>query len=132
MRLSRACAAALLVPALAAAAALASAVPCSDPRSLDCVSSHSEQQLLPRDGDHGHGGHNHRVQPIVELNETEVTMYHDPTPLSYYWIDLADSPSGEKRYPGFMALHALFMSLAFFGALPIGALRPGSRGPLPR
>ncbi|OBZ76401.1 putative membrane protein C3B8.06 [Grifola frondosa] len=60
----------------------------------------------------------------MELNETEVTLYHAPTPPSYWTIDLVDAHPGEKRYPGLMGLHALFMGLAFFGALPIGiALR---------
>ncbi|KAI0722254.1 hypothetical protein C8T65DRAFT_628753 [Cerioporus squamosus] len=125
MRLPHLHSVALLVPALAAALAAASAVPCSDSRSLDCVPAHTEQLLIPRDGDHGHGGHGgHHAAPIVELNETEVTMYHAPTAPSYYWIDIMESHTDEKRYPGLMGLHALFMSLAFFGALPIGiALR---------
>ncbi|KAI0650208.1 hypothetical protein C8Q79DRAFT_371855 [Trametes meyenii] len=117
---------AILVSALAAAATVsaAAAPSCSDSRALDCVPASSEQLLLPRDGDHGHGGHNHHAQPLLELNETEVTMYHAPTAPSYFWLDIKQPPADETRHPGLMGLHALFMSLAFFGALPIGiALR---------
>ncbi|KAH9927164.1 uncharacterized protein BXZ73DRAFT_102753 [Epithele typhae] len=114
MRLPRA---ALLVPVLATLT-VATTVPCAYSSSVECVSAPPHQLLLPRDGDHHHHG-----QPLTELNETEVTMYHDPTPPSYYWIDLVET-GDEKRHPGLMALHVLFMSLAFFGALPIGiALR---------
>lgn len=110
-----------LIPALASALAVASAVSTSESGSLSHISSRSEA-LLPRDGGHGHGAHGHHAQPILELNETEVTMYHAPTGSSYYWIDIMETPpEGGKRYPGLMGLHALFMSLAFFGALPIGA-----------
>ncbi|KAI9001345.1 hypothetical protein BD414DRAFT_404717 [Trametes punicea] len=110
---------AFLVPLLAAAVAAAVAAPsCSDASSLDCVPGASSKQLLiPRDE---HGGHNHHAQPLVELNEEHLA----PTPPSYFWLDIKEPPADEKRYPGLMALHALCMSLAFFGALPIGiALR---------
>ena len=126
--------AAILLPALAGVAlAAASTVPCSSSQSLECAPALTEQYLQPRDGSHGHGGHGHHAQPLTELNETEVTMYHDPTPDSYYWIDFVASPNDEPRYPGLMGMHALFMSLAFFGALPIGAhsLRLSSK-PIPR
>ena len=122
MRLPRVHSVAFLIPALAAALAAATAVPCSDSRSLDCASAYPEPLLVPRDGGHGHGGHgSHHAAPLVELNETEVTMYHDPTPPSYFWLDIKEPPPDEKRYPGLMGLHALCMSLAFFGALPTGA-----------
>ncbi|KAI0824690.1 hypothetical protein BC628DRAFT_1322112 [Trametes gibbosa] len=117
---------AFLVPALAAAAALSVAAgPASpDSRSLDSLPEPSEHILAPRDGDHAHAAHNHHAQPLLELNETELTMYHAPTPPSYFWLDIKQPPADEKRHPGLMGLHALFMSLAFFGALPIGiALR---------
>ncbi|KAI0772011.1 hypothetical protein BD413DRAFT_474817 [Trametes elegans] len=118
---------ALLAPVLAAAVLSVAAVPScadSDSRSLHCAPASSDQLLLPRDGDHGHGAHGHHAAPLLELNETEVTMYHDPTPPSYFWLDIKEPPPDEKRYPGLMGLHALCMSLAFFGALPTGiALR---------
>ena len=117
----RVCAAAFLIP-LAATLAAATALPaCSDARSLDCVSisRQSEHLLVARDGDHG--GHGHHAAPMIELNETEVVMTHGITPPSYYWHDFMESSNGGNRYPGLMGLHALFMSLAFFGALPIGA-----------
>ncbi|KAI0303853.1 hypothetical protein BC826DRAFT_1089177 [Russula brevipes] len=71
---------------------------------------------------HGHGHEN--AAPIVELNETEVLLYHAPTPPSYWSIDIDGLDPGKTRHPGLMALHASFMTLAFLGALPAGiALR---------
>ena len=67
------------------------------------------------------GHHNHHAAPLLELNETEVTMYHAPTPPSYYTIDWEDE-GYEKRHGGLMIAHGLFMSLAFFVALPMGSL----------
>jgi hypothetical protein len=80
--------------------------------------------LYVRDGDeHSHGhGHGH-MAPIVELNETEVLLYHPPTPPSYWTIDIDEHDSGKARHPSLMALHALFMMIAFFGALPAGLSR---------
>ncbi|KNZ73834.1 hypothetical protein J132_09475 [Termitomyces sp. J132] len=46
-------------------------------------------------------------------------MYHSPTPESYYTIDFEGAGEG-TRYPGLMMAHIIFMSLAFFVALPIG------------
>jgi hypothetical protein len=79
--------------------------------------------LYGRDGDeHGHGhGHGHgHMAPVVQLNESEILLYHDPTPPSYWTIDIDEHDPGKTRHPGLMALHALFMMLAFFGALPAG------------
>ncbi|PCH41301.1 hypothetical protein WOLCODRAFT_137309 [Wolfiporia cocos MD-104 SS10] len=68
--------------------------------------------------------HSSHGQPLLVLNETEITMYHQPTPPSYWTIDLVDKLPGEHRYPWLMAVHVLSMSSAFFGALPAGiALR---------
>ena len=67
---------------------------------------------------HGHS-HNHHAQPLLELNETEVTLYHAPTPPSYYTIDWEDE-GYQNRHGGLMIVHGLFMSLAFFVALPMG------------
>jgi hypothetical protein len=66
----------------------------------------------------GHNHHHHA--PLLELNETEVTLYHAPTPPSYYTIDWEDE-GYEKRHGGLMIAHGLLMSLAFFVALPMGA-----------
>lgn len=84
--------------------------------------SDTSSLLYPRDGDeHGHGhGHHGNMAPLVELNETEVLLHHDPTPPSYWSIDIDNPDSRESRHPGLMALHALSMLLAFFGALPAG------------
>ncbi|KIL68162.1 hypothetical protein M378DRAFT_1063721 [Amanita muscaria Koide BX008] len=61
--------------------------------------------------------------PKLELNETEIEMWTGLTPSSYYTIDW-EEPDANTRHPGLMVAHAVFMSTAFFGALPIGiALR---------
>ena len=72
---------------------------------------------LIRDGGHHHSSH---AQPILKLNETEVLQWHAPTPPSYYTIDWEEPQNGDKRYPGLILSHAVFMSLAFFIALPVG------------
>lgn len=81
--------------------------------------------LYIRAGDeHGHGhGHHGNMAPLVELNETDVLLHHAPTPPSYWSIDIDEPDSGKSRHPGLMALHALFMMFAFFGALPAGSSR---------
>ncbi|KAG6890878.1 hypothetical protein C0995_000835 [Termitomyces sp. Mi166 len=76
----------------------------------------SDVLLASRDGSHHH---NPNAAPLTVLNETEVTMYHAPTPESYYTIDFEGAGEG-TRYPGLMMAHIIFMSLAFFVALPIG------------
>ncbi|KAI0091893.1 hypothetical protein BDY19DRAFT_566400 [Irpex rosettiformis] len=110
----------LLLPALAAALVLAAPSSSDDSsfaRSLD-------ESLSRRDG-HGHGhSHNSHAAPIITLNETEVLMYHAPTPDSYWSLDIDRVHPEEKRYPALMGTHIVFMSAAFFGALPVGiALR---------
>jgi len=75
----------------------------------------SPSELYKRDGSH----HHHNGAPLTVLNETQVTMYHAPTPPSYYTIDW-DDEGHESRHGGLMILHGIFMSLAFFFALPIG------------
>lgn len=114
----------LLIPALAAAFVLA-APPSTGSHDLvaDNASQRHEEVLSRRDGhDHGHDhAHGHDAPSLSVLNETEILLYHAPTPPSYWSIDLEDRQSGDKRYPGLMGLHIFFMSLAFFGALPVGA-----------
>ena len=89
-----------------------------DTPSVLIASSRAERvDILVRDGGHGH--HSHHGTPKLELNETEIQMYHGPTPPSYYTIDWEDVDS-KSRHPRLMIAHALFMSLAFFGALPVG------------
>ncbi|KAE9410309.1 hypothetical protein BT96DRAFT_847112 [Gymnopus androsaceus JB14] len=63
---------------------------------------------------------NPHAAPLLELNETEVTMHHAPIPESYYTLDWDDTEHASERHPGLMFLHATFMTLAFFVALPIG------------
>ena len=93
--------------------ALASPGPEAQPGDL----AYSPIFLARRDGGHEHGhGHN---APLAEINETLILQWHKPTPPSYGTHDF-DDPDVTSKYPGLMGLHALFMSLAFFGALPIG------------
>jgi len=66
----------------------------------------------------GHSHHAHNTAPLLVLNETEVTMCHMPTPPSYYTVDWEEE-GYQSRYPGLMIFHGIFMSLAFFVALPI-------------
>lgn len=70
---------------------------------------------LRRRDEHGHG--HHIGSPLLELNETEIAMWHPPTPPSYYSFDWEDSPSTSHR--GLMMAHVLIMSLAFFIVYPI-------------
>ena len=74
-------------------------------------------ELLVRDG---HEHMHMKGAPLTELNETLILQWHEPTPPSYATHDFED-PDVEHKYPYLMGLHALCMSLAFFGALPIGA-----------
>ncbi|KAJ8595304.1 hypothetical protein M405DRAFT_909338 [Rhizopogon salebrosus TDB-379] len=62
----------------------------------------------------------HHGAPLTELNETEILQWHAPTPPSYWSIDIDDRDPSVLRYPGLMALHMVFMTLAFFVALPVG------------
>ncbi|THH33652.1 hypothetical protein EUX98_g527 [Antrodiella citrinella] len=79
------------------------------------------ESLLYRRDEHGH---HHMGPPKTVLNETEILRSHAPTPPSYYTVDFEDAVSGEHGHAGLMGAHIIFMSLAFFGALPVGiALR---------
>ncbi|KAJ6516033.1 hypothetical protein C8R45DRAFT_228754 [Mycena sanguinolenta] len=106
-----------LVLAYVASSAAASAEH-HDPRSL---------RLLTRDGDEH--GHHHGVAPLLELNETEVTLYHQPTPPSYYTIDWEDPEQADARHPGLIITHSVFMSLAFFVFLPMGITMRSLKNP---
>lgn len=67
--------------------------------------------------------HHHPGEPLTQINETEILMWHLPTPPSYWSVDIDDHDTNASRYPALMAMHVLFMSLAFFVALPVGELR---------
>ncbi|KDQ29141.1 hypothetical protein PLEOSDRAFT_1112118 [Pleurotus ostreatus PC15] len=89
--------------------------------SIAAAASAAASQIVARDG---HGHHHSNAAPLLVLNETEVTMYHSPTPPSYFTIDWDDPDPQGARHPGLMIAHGLFMMLAFFVALPAGiALR---------
>jgi hypothetical protein len=78
--------------------------------------------LYDRDGHElGHGHSHGNAVPVVQLNETEVLLHHDPTPPSYWSIDIDDPDSGNARHPSLMVMHSLFMMFAFLGALPAGS-----------
>ncbi|KAF5365483.1 hypothetical protein D9758_010867 [Tetrapyrgos nigripes] len=62
----------------------------------------------------------HHGAPLIELNETEVTMHHAPTPESYFTLDFDYPETAAQRHPGLMMTHAVLMSLGFFVALPAG------------
>jgi hypothetical protein len=72
--------------------------------------------LLSRDMD----GHHHKGAPLLELNETEIAMWHGPTPDSYYTIDWEGAGDHGTRYPALMMTHIVLMCLAFFVVLPVG------------
>ena len=83
--------------------------------------AHASPAIHIRDDAHMHM---HSGQPMSEINETEILQWHLPTPPSYWSIDIEDRDPNVPRYPTLIALHALFMSLAFFVALPAGMLLP--------
>ena len=123
----RACWSSALLPiaALLASAALAGAHARPEPNALAGPSSGDlgYVALFARDDEHSHV-HSHNA-PLEELNETIILQWHKPTPPSYGTHDFED-PDVTNKYPHLMALHVVFMSLAFFGALPIGACRRSS------
>ncbi|KAG0705523.1 hypothetical protein DFH29DRAFT_906953 [Suillus ampliporus] len=98
---------------------LASAVPVVDFTLAEAqsIASSGEFLVLRRNDDHMHM---HHGAPLTELNETAITQWHDPTPPSYWSIDIEDRDPSVSRYPGLMVLHVVFMTLAFFVALPVG------------
>lgn len=73
--------------------------------------------VFRRDDDHMHM---HHGAPLTELNETAILEWHAPTPPSYWSIDIEDRDPSVPRHPALMALHIIFMTLAFFVALPVG------------
>ncbi|KAF8192599.1 hypothetical protein BJ912DRAFT_267484 [Pholiota molesta] len=82
--------------------------------------------IVERDG---HEHHNHNAAPLLVLNETEVTMYHAPTPPSYYTIDWEDE-GYQQRHAGLMVAHGIFMCLAFFVSVPFGIALRSVKHPL--
>src|SRR5712672_3242341 len=93
-----------------------------DPSPLPLSERADVALLSVRDSDgHGHGHGDGNAVSVVEFNETEVLLYHAPTPPSYWSIDIDNSDSRKTGHPGLMALHALSMVLAFLGALPAGS-----------
>ena len=72
---------------------------------------------------HDHGP-SHHGEPKSEWDEEEYLRWNPPTPPSYWSEDTRMQMSPEEelpaRYPWLMVLHILFMSGAFFVALPAG------------
>lgn len=64
------------------------------------------------------------VRASPTINETEILQWHLPTPPSYWSTDIQDRDPNVARDPALIALHVLFMSLAFFVALPARTLLP--------
>lgn len=64
--------------------------------------------------------HHHAGAPLLELNETEIALWHGSSLPSYYTIDWDGVDSIPIHYPGLIIAHAIFMCLAFFVALPLG------------
>lgn len=99
------------------------AVPVAD---LDLAEAHTTRHGLASSGDflvvrrNNDHMHMHHGAPLTELNETAIIQWHAPTPPSYWSIDIEDRDPSVARYPGLMALHVIFMTLAFFVALPVG------------
>jgi hypothetical protein len=80
--------------------------------------------MPPVSDEHPHTPHHsHHSQPLVELNETEVSQSHAPDPLSYLAHDFDqdkddDDEESGKNWRGLMGLHVFGMSFAFFVLLP--------------
>lgn len=115
----------LLFPtALLATAALLGVDAVPEPNALAGLSLNDVESSRNFNRDehaHSHGhehAHGHSA-PLLELNETLILVWHKPTPPSYGTHDFED-PEVTHKYPHLMALHVVFMSLAFFGALPVG------------
>jgi hypothetical protein len=108
----------LIGPLLVVAVPAVDLTLCQEHPHAQSISS-GDFRVLRRDGDHVHM---HHGAPLTELNETEILQWHAPTPPSYWSIDIDDRDPSVLRYPGFMALHMVFMTLAFFVALPVGKL----------
>lgn len=81
----------------------------SQPRSLG---ESSPFTLAIRDDSH----HHHQGAPLLEFDESKV----ESTPPSYYTVDWEDQ-GDQSRHGGFMIMHGIFMGLAFFVSLPLGA-----------
>jgi hypothetical protein len=72
---------------------------------------------------HGHA-HAHHGEVKSKWDEEEYLKSNPPTPPSYWSEDMRMRMSSDEvlpaRYPWLMVLHVLFMSGAFFVALPAG------------
>lgn len=106
-----------LLPGLATILSVLVAETYASPSSSCAFETGSDLRYLSaRDGSH----HHHQGAPLLHLNETEVTLYHAPTPPSYYTLDWEDE-GHENQHGGLIILHAILMIAAFFVALPISA-----------
>jgi hypothetical protein len=100
----------------------ASTIPLDNRRAVQPRHEHETPSELPGAYSSHQSQHRH-PQPLLELNETEVLLYHAPDPLSY-WVHDFESDHGEStgssNWRGMMALHVVGMTLAFFILLPVG------------
>ncbi|KAF8324437.1 uncharacterized protein EI90DRAFT_2934701 [Cantharellus anzutake] len=76
-------------------------------------------------------GHSHDPhEPVLdELDEAEILRLMGPDPLSYWEFD-TNSTTVNRTHGDLMIVHAASMSLAFFGALPVGIVLRAFNNPL--
>lgn len=88
----------------------------SDPASSSLTASASVPTT------HSHHSHDPHKKPLQELDEAQVLKDHGSDPESYWDHDYLPTvvDAQTKSHPSLMVLHIVSMSLAFFGALPIG------------
>ncbi|KZO92141.1 hypothetical protein CALVIDRAFT_487969 [Calocera viscosa TUFC12733] len=80
--------------------------------------------------EHSHASHDQ--PPLLELNETEILMWHDPDPPSYYEHDfghLDPEHGGGPSYIGFLVLHIVSLTFAYFVFLPLAIALRGAKHP---
>ncbi|EJT97746.1 hypothetical protein DACRYDRAFT_58750 [Dacryopinax primogenitus] len=78
----------------------------------------------------GHTAHD--PPPLLELNETEVLMWHLPDPPSYWDHDFGNltlEEGGGPSYIGFMVIHVVSMIFAYFVFLPLAIALRGAKHP---
>ncbi|KAJ7701443.1 cytoplasmic protein [Mycena rosella] len=106
----------LLALTLASSLVASSSVSLSGATTVFSDSAQRRQLQISKRDEHGH---HHAAAPLLELNETEIDLKHQPSPPSYYTIDWEDPEQASARHPGLIITHAALMSLAFFVFLPM-------------
>ncbi|GAA94451.1 uncharacterized protein L969DRAFT_269778 [Mixia osmundae IAM 14324] len=88
------------------------------------ASSPSTMSHSQMSGGHHHG--NSHVAPLLELNETDVLLWHGPDPISYWSYDGQEG----DRHASRMTAHVVLMLFAFFILLPIALMMKTAHHPL--